>query len=151
LQASKPGVGYTSVLNRSGAPWQVSNAELMTILLREQRTINGEVINKGNELNPQQEIFLTVKSETGKKPDRVSDDDGAFRDAYGFPYIVIVDLDSDGRVRNPFAGAPGEKEFINAPVVVFSLGADGQVDFSRAPVGQTAKGTVNGDNLYSWK
>lgn len=151
LQASKPGVAYTSVLNRSGAPWQVSNAELMTILLREQRTINGEVINKGNELNPQQEIFLTVKSETGKKPDRVSDDDGAYRDAYGFPYIVIVDLDSDGRVRNPFFGAPGEKEYINAPVAIFSLGSDGQVDFSRAPVGQTAKGTVNGDNLYSWK
>lgn len=151
LAASKPGALYSSVLNRSGAPWQVSNAELMTILLREQRTLNGEVINRGDELNPQKEIFITVRSELGRKPDRVSDEDGAFRDAWGFPFIVIVDLDYDGRVRNPFAGAPGEREFINAPVAVFSLGADGQVDFSRPATGQVAKGTPNGDNLYSWK
>ncbi len=152
LPASKAGATYTQVLNRSGNAWQVSNAELMTILLRDQRTINGEIINKGNELNPQQEIFLTVRSETGRKPDRVAEEDGVFRDAWGFPFIVVVDLDGDGRVRNPFFRTGGtEREFLNVPVAVYSLGPDGQVDFGRDSAGQTAKGTVNADNLYSWK
>jgi prepilin-type N-terminal cleavage/methylation domain-containing protein len=149
--SSKGKQDYAQVLNPSGGTWQVSNAELMTILLHEQRTINGQMINKGHELNPQQETFLTVRSELGRKPDRVSEEDGVYRDPFGFPYIVIIDLDYDGKVRNPFFGAPGEREYLNVPVAVFSLGADGQVDFTKPPAGQPAKGTVNGDNLYSWK
>jgi len=151
LPASQPNRTYTEVINRSGAAWQVSNAELMTILLNEQRTINGQQINAGSSLNTQQEIFLTVKTDANRAPDRVSNIDGAFRDAWGFPFIVIVDLDYDGKVRNPFFGVPGEREFINSPVIAFSMGADGQVDFTRAPSGQTAKGTPNADNIYSWK
>ena len=107
----------------------------------------------GNELNPQQESFLSVRTETGFKADRVSADDGVYRDVWGFPYIVILDLDYDGKVRNPFFGPanPSEREFLNTSVAVFSLGADGQVDFTKAPTGQGAKGTVNADNIYSWK
>jgi prepilin-type N-terminal cleavage/methylation domain-containing protein len=149
--SSKGKQDYAQVRNASGNAWQISNAELLTILLRESRTINGQLINKGNELNPQQEVFLTVRSETGRKPDRVDEVDGVYRDPFGFPYIVILDLDYDGRVRNPFFGAPGEREFLNVPVAVFSLGTDGQVDFTKPAAGQTAKGTVNADNLYSWK
>ncbi|MEY3275684.1 MAG: hypothetical protein RL153_950 [Verrucomicrobiota bacterium] len=149
--SSKGKQDYAQVRNLSGNAWQISNAELLTILLRESRTINGQLINKGNELNPQQETFLTVRSETGRKPDRVDEVDGVYRDPFGFPYIVVVDLDYDGRVRNPFFGAPGEREFLNVPVAVFSLGTDGQVDFTKPASGQTAKGTVNADNLYSWK
>ncbi len=151
VAASQQNRTFTEVLNRSGAPWQVSNAELMTILLNEQRTINGQAINAGNQLNPQQEIFLTVKSDANRAPDRVSNLDGVFRDAWGFPFIVILDLDYDGKVRNPFFGVPGEREFINAPVIAFSMGADGQVNFALAPSGQAAKGTPNADNIYSWK
>ena len=149
--SSKGKQDYAQVRNMSGNAWQISNAELLTILLRESRTINGQLINKGNELNPQQEVFLTVRSETGRKPDRVDEQDGVYRDPFGFPYVVILDLDYDGRVRNPFFGAPGEREFLNVPVAVFSLGTDGQVDFTKPASGQTAKGTVNAHNLYSWK
>ncbi|MFM7102582.1 MAG: hypothetical protein ACKO3N_15590, partial [Verrucomicrobiota bacterium] len=91
------------------------------------------------------------RQENGAAPDRMSEQDGALRDPYGYPYIVIVDLDYDGRVRNPFFGAPGEKEFINAPVAVYSLGGDGAVDFSRPAAGPGSKGSANADNIYSWR
>ena len=123
----------------------------LAVLLHESRTLNGQIINRNNELNPQQETFLTVRSEAGNKPDRVSENDGVYRDAYGFPFIVIVDLDYDGKVRNPFFGVAGEREYINAAVAVISLGADGQIDFKLPPSGQPAKGTANADNIYSWK
>ena len=150
VPASKTGLTYATVTNPGGA-WQVSNAEIMAVLLHESRTLNGQIINRNNELNPQQESFLSVRSDSGNKPDRVSDNDGVYRDAYGFPFIVIVDLDYDGKVRNPFFGVPGEREYINAAVAVISLGADGKIDFTKPPTGQPAKGTVNADNVYSWK
>ncbi|MFM7100276.1 MAG: type II secretion system protein, partial [Verrucomicrobiota bacterium] len=65
LPGAKPGVAYAQVVNPSGRPWQVSNAEILTILLREQRTLNGVVINQNNELNPQNETFITVRQENG--------------------------------------------------------------------------------------
>jgi prepilin-type N-terminal cleavage/methylation domain-containing protein len=151
VPSAKPNQVYGSVINKSGAAWQVSNAELMSILLHEPRTINGQAINRNNELNPQLETFLSVRSETGRKPDRVSEEDGVYRDAYGFPYIVILDLDYDGKVRNPFFGVAGEREFLNTPVAILSLGADGQVDFSKPATAAAAKGTPNADNIYSWK
>jgi hypothetical protein len=120
----------------------------MAILLREPRLINGVTINQGNELNPKNETFITVRSETGIVPDRVSTQDGVLRDPWGFPYIIILDLDYDGRVRNPFFGAPNEPAFINAPVAIFSLGADGQWN-PQAPTRGTGAG-VNTDNIYSW-
>ena len=152
VQGAQPNQAYTQVLNRSGSAWQVSNAELMAILLREQRMLTGVMINQGNALNPQNEVFITVRSERGRQPDRVSEDDGVFRDPWGFPYIVILDLDYDQRVRNPFfQPGNGEREFLNVPVAVFSLGADGQADFTRPASGTGVKGTVNADNIYSWK
>ena len=75
VMSSKGRQDYAQVRNQSGNPWQISNAELLTILLRETRTINGQMINKGNELNPQQEVFLTVRSESGRQPDRVDEQD----------------------------------------------------------------------------
>lgn len=151
VTASKQGFVYSTVINQSGSAWQVANAEIMAILLHESRTINGQVINKNNELNPQQESFLSVRTDSAPRPDRVADTDGVYRDAYGFPFIVILDLDYDGKIRNPFFGVAGEREFINAAVGVISLGSDGQIDFTKPPSGQPAKGTVNADNVYSWK
>lgn len=147
-----PNVGFAEVRNPSGTAWQVSNAEIMAILLRQPRVINGITVNQNNELNPKNETFMTVRSEAGIVADRVSLEDGVFRDPYGFPYIVIVDLDYDERVRNPFffVGSQNEPEFINAPVAVFSLGADGNWDPTRPSRGGGAKGTANDDNLYSW-
>jgi prepilin-type N-terminal cleavage/methylation domain-containing protein len=146
----KPGMAMSPVTNPSGNPWQVTNAEIMAILLRQPRTINNVIINQNNELNPKNTTFITVRTETGIVADRVSLDDGVLRDPYGYPYIVIVDMDYDERVRNPFFGAPGEPEFINAPVAVFSLGADGLWDPSRPTRGAGSRGTANADNLYSW-
>jgi hypothetical protein len=131
--------------------WQISNAELMAILLNEPRNLNNVMINNGFELNPQKEVFLSVRSEQGPRQDRVSDTDGAFRDPWGYPYIVILDLDYDGRIANPFAAVTGEKPFINASAIAYSLGADGKVDFTRAATGGAAKGTANADNIYSWR
>lgn len=150
VQPGRPGQQYAQVTNPSGTAWQITNAEIMAILLREPRTINGVMINAGNELNPKSETFMTVRSESGVVPGRLSLFDGVLRDPWGFPYIVVLDIDQDERVRNPFFGGPMEPQFINASVAVFSLGADGQWNPNQGSRGGAAKGTVNDDNIYSW-
>jgi hypothetical protein len=71
-----------------------------------------------------------------------------FRDPWGYPYIVILDLDYDNKVKDPFdnrlvtAGA----RTISETVLVLSLGPDGRIDFSASP-----DAGVNKDNIYSWR
>jgi len=157
---------YTGVGNLSGAPWQVSNAELMAILTDKALEANtfrpgtagvgyavvadagGQAVNFNHDLNPQKQVYLNTKVARGISPSGISEADMIFRDPWGYPYIVILDLDYDNRVKDPFDNRTvlNGARTISESALVISLGEDGKIDFNADPgVG------VNKDNIYSWR
>jgi len=157
---------YNPVENLSGAAWQVSNAELMAILTDkalEASTFRpgtagvgyavvtdagGQAVNFNHDLNPQKQVYLNTKVAKGISPSGISEADMIFRDPWGYPYIVILDLDYDNRVKDPFDNrtVPNGARTISESALVISLGEDGKIDFTADPgVG------VNKDNIYSWR
>lgn len=168
---SKGAQNYTLILNRGGT-YQVSNAELIAILTDTPMAANhfvpgspvntyagvmdadGKPVNFNSSLNPQHNVALNIKTSRGYAPNGVSEADGVYRDAWGHPFIVTIDLDYDNRVADPFGGnstkTASDPNFrsINQSVIVWSLGPDGKADLS-LPANQ--RGTVNEDNIYSWR
>ncbi len=160
---------FASVQNTSGANWQVSNAELMAILTDKSMdagsfrvgTVPGlgynvvmdsgspaRPVNTDSELNPQRQVYLNAKVAKGISVSGISEADFIFRDPWGFPYIVLLDLDYDNRIKDPFDNRllKNGARTISESVLAISLGPDGQIDFSASP-----DAGVNKDNLYSWR
>lgn len=161
IMTSKPNLAVSAFV--ADTRRLVSNRELIAILTDdpEIRNSGGQPINPAHALNPDRISFLDVKTSTrnaaalnqaqrtqGNQPSTVGAD-GVFRDPWGNPYIVIVDLDVDGQVRNPFYRVGGnEREFLKGTVFVWSLGPDGQGLVDGSLDSQTG---INKDNIYSWK
>ena len=117
---NKKGIALPVVQNTAnGSPltYQASNAELMAILLDLTNFPSGNpTVNVNHQKNPQRIAFLNAKmvsniNEAGVGPDYV------YRDPFGNPYIITLDMNSDGKVRDAFyksrvvsqlpAGSPG--------------------------------------------
>jgi prepilin-type N-terminal cleavage/methylation domain-containing protein len=160
------GDSVVPVTNSSDAPWQVSNAELMAILTDKALEANtfrpgtagityavvndagGQAVNFNHDLNPQKQVYLNAKVARGISPNGISEADMIFRDPWGYPYIVILDLDYDNRVKDPFDNRTvlNGARTISESALVISLGEDGKIDFSADP-----GAGVNKDNIYSWR
>ena len=105
-------------------------------------------VNLNSVKNPQRINFLpTIKpgattSSPGLGPD------GIYRDPWGQPYIITLDLDADNQCDDGYywsslAGLYGR---VRAPVAIWSKGPDQKFDRLSAPgVGD------NKDNILSWK
>ena len=165
---SKGVVNYDTVRNVGGnTDRQLSNAEIIAILTDSSLAADkfpianpynavldtdNLAVNHKSALNPQHNTFLNIKTAKGYGPNGVGENDGVYRDPWGHPYIVTLDLDYDNRVRDPFGvqwpASDDRFRSIKASAVVWSLGPDGKVDFTK---GVNEKGTVNEDNLYSWR
>jgi hypothetical protein len=101
--------------------------------------------------------------------------DGVYRDPWGNPYVITMDLNYDGAARDGFYRSPNvSQDQFNAnlgiyglikktisgttvfesdsPIMVWSAGPDGKVDAnpSNAPDRKANKG-LNKDNIVSWK
>jgi len=152
--------------------YNTNNAEVMAILLDLESYGNGvETINKGHVKNPSRTKYLVAKQVS----DTVSPGvglDGVYRDPWGLPYIITVDLNNDDKTRDTFyglravsqvpsgaaglgfdglfnskdAGGVGDHFEANSPVIVWSAGPDKMVDPKTA-----ANAGVNKDNVLSWK
>ena len=154
-----------------------SNAEVVAILMSVTNYPNGQMVlaNLNYRKNPQQTIFLTPKvsgydpSAPGP-PEGGVDINGVYRDPWGNPYVISMDLNYDesckdsfyclSKVSNP-AGAnsnPGLNGLVNpdtsksdnfqyhGKVMVWSAGPDGQVDPNN-----NVNLSANKDNVLSWK
>jgi hypothetical protein len=135
-----------------------------------QRTPSGEIVD--HVLNPRKQRYLDVKEvDSPKQPGRPATGglgfDGVYRDPFGNPYIISLDMNFDGRCRDAFyrmasvsADATGKGinglsrpvgvnagNFFeaNAPIMIWSFGPDGTADVS-----QRANLGVNKDNIISW-
>jgi prepilin-type N-terminal cleavage/methylation domain-containing protein len=146
---------------------QRNNSEIVGILKDLTNFRSGEATaNVGHSLNPQKTSFLDAKEVDGARTPGVGPD-GVYRDPWGNPYIITIDLNydkqcRDGLYRNDavsqdrkaggtqgFNGhfrAKGANTFeLRQDVMVWSLGPDGLADANTpATLG------ANRDNILSW-
>ena len=170
LMRNKKNFPLADIRNVGNKGYQASNAEVIAILrdLETFRENNGatRTVNVGHSQNPQREVFLNVKDVSDKKLGGVGPD-GVYRDPWGNPYIITVDLNYDNKCRDGFYRNPGVSKNIKTgggfnglavsetdanvyearvTVMVWSLGPDGLVN-PNIPSDQGA----NKDNILSWK
>lgn len=164
--------------------YQANNSELVAILRDMERFADGSLtVNADHRLNPQKQNFLDgfqdknwQRPAAGARPaipsPRGVGPDGVLRDPWGHPYIITLDLNFDGRVRDAFyrmqtisqengdigfnglrrgpavgAGDTTPNRFeLRGSTAVWSLGPDGLAD-----AGTRANLGVNKDNILSWK
>jgi prepilin-type N-terminal cleavage/methylation domain-containing protein len=147
--------------------YQTNNAELIAILMDLETYRNGNpTINQGHIKNPNKTAYLNAKYAVDNKAPGVGTD-GVYRDPFGNPYIITIDMDNNDRARDAFycqaaiaqknnqegwfglfnTNNPPSNNFFEAKdtVMVWSAGIDGTIDpNSKANVG------ANKDNLLSW-
>jgi len=162
---NRKGDPFPEVVNLVGV--QASNAELMAILLdAETRPDTGAAtVNQNHTLNPQKNAFLNAKYNAANIGPGLGTD-LLYRDPWGTPYIITLDMNYDNLCRDGFyrrspvsqengtrgfnglaqaASDPNSWE-VRSAVMVWSLGPDGL-----ANVGQKANAGVNKDNVLNWK
>ena len=165
------------VVQNVGGIYQMPNSEVMAILLDLPNFADGTLtVNSNYVKNPQKIAFLNAKMVSdiglpGVGPDLV------YRDPWGNPYIISLDLNGDNKTRDGFyrqatvsqvtAGSPagynglqgdptnptGNLYEANTTVMVWSLGPDGTC--STDPNGTAlplikANQDPNKDNVTSW-
>jgi prepilin-type N-terminal cleavage/methylation domain-containing protein len=159
---NKAGVPYAparAVL--SGYDYENCNVEVMAALLDRTNLF----WNANHAINPNKSVYLNVKEVSDARLPGVGPD-GVYRDPWGSPYIISVDLNGDGKCRDAFymrdsvsaipgavdkgrnglfrSGGPDSFE-ANKPVMVWSFGPDQWIN----PALPADQG-VNKDNVLSW-
>jgi prepilin-type N-terminal cleavage/methylation domain-containing protein len=164
------------IVNVNNAGYQVSNAELMAILMNIEyypaMTTPAPppfpTCNLNFARNPQKTSFLTAKRVGGTAPGGVGED-LVYRDPWGNPYIISIDFNYDDKCRDGFyraqavsqssaqtgynglynsvdVGGAGNTFELNHPVMVWSLGPNSKVSATA-----NANSADNKDNVLSWK
>jgi len=143
----------------------MQNAEVIAILMdMTNYPGGGPTINTNYQKNPQQTIFLNAKLSGDTSSPGVGTD-LVYRDPWGNPYIITMDLNYDEMCKDAFystnivstgginglvdptnpTGADNNWEF-RGKVMVWSAGPDGKID-PTVPANQGA----NKDNVLSWQ
>jgi len=167
--------GWTAT-SALGVTTIVTNAAVIAILMDQESYGDGRPTpNKGHVLNPQQHAFLTVNNRPGDlnptttRPLGVGID-GEYRDPWGNPYVISMDLSYSERCRDalysrrtvsqqasgkpagfnglfsPTANGSSDDYEYNGVVMVWSLGPDGKAS------GTVAANVIpNKDNILTWK
>jgi type II secretion system protein G len=185
LSYSAKGVEPTTVKNGSPTP-EMNNSEVILILMDSTLDqANAQFVPKNPE-NPRGQAFLTPRfaPESNRKADEersrakglfrpgVSRLDGVYRDPWGSPYMITLDLDYDSSCRDAFyrgekvgTGAPGfyrnphsgknpsqdtrENWELRQGVMVWSFGPD-RIANPSLSANESVKGKGNKDNITSW-
>jgi len=152
--------------------YETSNAEVMSALCDIVEFRNGELTPNKKEhlLNPKKNSYLDLTLvDAPKQPNQPAKPglgwDGVYRDPFGNPYIISLDLNYDGRCRDGFykkllvsgggingltlpTGVTGGNYFeANKPVMIWSFGPDGFANDQ----GPKANQVPNKDNVISWQ
>ena len=165
-------VASIGITNANG--YQANNSDVMAILMDLTKFPNGkDTVNADHSRNPQRNLFLNVRMSGDTNSPGVGLD-GVYRDPWGNPYIITLDLNHDTKGRDAFyrlasvsaidpASTSGLNRLFrftpppyNSPetrdafesqttIMVWSLGPDGTADASL----KADKG-ANRDNILSW-
>jgi len=158
-----PGGSY-SIPNPAGT-YPANNSEVMAVLLDVETWPGPPVvttINQGHVKNPQKTRYLNATTTSANYSPGVGQD-GVYRDPWGNPYIITVDLNYDDKARDAFyrlnaVSGGGLNGLVSklvggvtiyeatAPVMVWSAGPDKMID-----PGIAANKGANADNILSWK
>ena len=152
--------------NGNTGNYQAANSELMAILMDlEKFPDNTPTVNVNHAKNPQKTPFISPK-QSGDNVGPGVGNDLVYRDPWGNPYIVTMDLSADNKTRDGFyskqqvsqeTGTTGINGLVqtdtgnpdsfeaNTTVMIWSLGPDGQ-----ALNTLKANNGVNKDNITSW-
>ena len=162
-----------NLINSPALSYDTNNAEVIAILMDNTNLANA--VNAGHVKNPQQTIFLSAKmsgydpSQPGL-PEAGVDVTGTYRDPWGNPYVISMDLNYDENCKDAFyclnkvsgslgtSANPGLNGLVNpdnttadnfqlhGKVMVWSAGPDGKIDIT-----MPANAGVNKDNVLSWQ
>ena len=156
----QPQKGPPTSIRHSG--FSTNNSEVVGILMDIK---DWQTKQKGNPENRQGQNFLNVAMVGGIRSPGVGDD-GVYRDPWGSPYIITLDLNYDNACRDAFyrndsvsqdpsqpgkglngmvQGVPGRNNTweVKSDVMVWSLGPDRQANAQNP--------AVNKDNLLGWQ
>ena len=149
--------------------YQTNNAELMAVLMDIETYGNGApTVNRDHVKNPKQRKLLTATVVSDASSPGMGLD-GTYRDPWGQPYIISIDVNNDEKTRDAFyrsrsvsqenqqsgyyglfnSHSPnGGDDYYehNGPVMVWSAGPDKRIE-------NTIKANqgVNKDNILSWR
>jgi type II secretion system protein G len=160
------GVKLATRIPTTPAKVQTNNSEVVAILMDLNREPGAKFNTKGNAENRQGQVFLNAKMASGLNAPGVGREDGVYRDPWGSPYIITLDLNYDNACRDGFyrgdkvaldPKAPGkglaglvnsgrDSWEIRGGVAVWSLGPDRMADPSKP-----ANEAPNKDNILSWQ
>jgi len=150
-------------------PYQANNGEVIAILRNLPYQRPGlPTLKTQDDRNPQNTVFLDAKPAKTPRGPGIDSNDFVYRDPWGNPYIITMDLNYDDECQDAFyrnasvskAGAAstvglngliyrqGNPDHYAArvPVMVWSLGPD-----KKASLAIAATAGVNKDNILSWK
>jgi len=140
--------------------YAANNSEVIYILLNQMSKAPTPEMNRIQGRNPRSRTFLDAKMVNGALPG-VSVDDYVFRDPWGNPYIITLDLDDNSRCIDAVYGKLGGKGLqqipsgerknaglfeLSNPVMIWSFGPDGTASATGSPYGG-----VNKDNVLGWQ
>jgi prepilin-type N-terminal cleavage/methylation domain-containing protein len=126
-----------------GAAYQNQNSEVIAIL-----TDNTNIWPEAyHQYNPQQIAFFNAKVSADTNSAGIGPD-GVFRDPWGMPYVVTVDLNFDNRCFDAVYHSLGTNFLIPGIAAVWSFGPDKKFSASST---DGLKGGANRDNVLSWQ
>jgi prepilin-type N-terminal cleavage/methylation domain-containing protein len=133
------------IISTGNSGYHNCNSEVMAILM------DLDLYPNTNHLrNPQRHPFLPARLAPKANAPGVGLD-GVFRDPWGNPYIVTIDVNYDGVCQDGFyypLTKPGKPLLVRGSVMVWSFGPDGKAD-PNPSVGPN--GGANKDNILSWE
>lgn len=151
-----------SIGNNNGVGYQAPNSEVIAILLDATAFPDGTpTANANHTYNSQHHVFLSPNFSGDTKSHGVGKD-FVYRDPWGNPYIISLDMNGDNKCRDGFyalkavssgpnnggliAAVPGTDSYeVSATVVIWCLGPDGNANSAFA-----ASLEPNKDNLKTW-
>jgi prepilin-type N-terminal cleavage/methylation domain-containing protein len=154
---------YPAIVSASPSTYRNNNSEVIAILMDLENFADGtKTVNANHVLNPQRHVFLDLKqvknnSDPGLGPD------GVYRDPWGNPYIISLDLGFDGTTADGLYGNLFKKKnatlkqdqyvYTKNKIMVWSFGPDGKADDKSATgIDDNGKGIGdNKDNILSWE
>lgn len=163
--------GVETRIDTQGINYRANNSEMIAILNDIEKFRNGlDTVNKGHLYNPQKVGFLKGVKEVDSDRQPGIGPDGVYRDPWGNPYIITLDMNYDEKCFDGFyrqetvSRIPGDNNkgyngsyrasddpdnaasyAVRANVLVWSLGPDGV-----ANSGKAANRDENKDNILSW-
>ena len=144
--------GYGGISIQTGtATEETNNSAIMSILMDREQDFDGKpTVNDRHARNPMRHIFLQDKL-VDKAAQSGIGRDLVFRDPWGNPYMITLDVNHDGNCQDGFYYplTKGANPFLpGVSAMIWSFGPDGKATPDRK-VGP--KGGVNKDNVVSWE